>query len=408
MDFFPSFSYLLAALLAAYCLHCIRIAFRPGLRKLPGPWSARFSRLYRLSLVAGSDGPRRYRDVHEAYGPMVRVGPNHVSVADPAEIPVIYGIKSKFVKVNRLFFRTRSSRGMPTGGKNMGTLLTVSKKTTTRTEFYNTMSPCVFTEREPLAHRNLKRPVAQLFGMTNMRNYEPYADECTAIFINAMRDLEDQPIELSVWVQWDAFDVIASMTFQHRFGFLEELRDITEEEIARYDTKEGARKGRTDFLAQLREKEAKDGKIPSPPPPGDTNATGEGIAGSDTTAASLRACFYYLVKTPRAHEKLGAEIDEAERREELSTYISYEQCLKLPYLFLLGQAVMKEAVRLHPGVALPLERYVPPEGATIGDVYLPGGTSVGITGPVVHMDKAVYGNDVEGFRPERWLGASPD
>jgi hypothetical protein len=93
--------------------------------------------------------------------------------------------------------------------------------------FYEgSVMPSVFTERDPEAHRNLKRPVAQLFGMTNMRNYEPYADQCTGIFIDAMRDLEGQAIDLSAWVQWYAFDVIACMTFQRRFGFLEQRRDI--------------------------------------------------------------------------------------------------------------------------------------------------------------------------------------
>src|ERR1700761_2807851 len=74
----------------------------------------------------------------------------------------------------------------------------------------------------------------------------------------------------------------------------------------------------------------------------------------------------------------------------------------------LSQACLKEAMRLHPGVAYPLERYVPPEGATICGVELPGGTNVSITAPVVHVDKTVYGEDADAFRPERWLEAEPE
>ncbi len=92
--------------------------------------------------------------------------------------------------------------------------------------YQDKVMPSVFTERDPEVHRNLKRPVAQLFSMTNMRNYEPYADQCTELFIDAMRDLEGQSIDLGSWVQWYAFDVIACMTFQRRFGFLEQRRDI--------------------------------------------------------------------------------------------------------------------------------------------------------------------------------------
>ena len=37
---------------------------------------------------------------------------------------------------------------------------------------------------------------------------------------------EGNVIDLSAWLQWYAFDVIACITFKRRFGFLEEGRDI--------------------------------------------------------------------------------------------------------------------------------------------------------------------------------------
>ena len=56
------------------------------------------------------------------------------------------------------------------------------------------------------------------------------------------------------------------------------------------------------------------------------------LAGSDTTAIALRACFYYIVKSPRVYKRLVQQIDEADRQGLLSEYITYEECLKLPYL----------------------------------------------------------------------------
>ena len=38
----------------------------------------------------------------------------------------------------------------------------------------------MFTTRDPLYHKHLKTPVAQLFSMTNMRNYETYVDHMIA------------------------------------------------------------------------------------------------------------------------------------------------------------------------------------------------------------------------------------
>lgn len=60
--------------------------------------------------------------------------------------------------------------------------------------------------------------------------------------------------------------------------------------------------------------------------------TYDSLAGSDTTAISLRACFYYLMKTPSTHKKLMAEIDEADAKNQLSDFVTYEESLRLPYL----------------------------------------------------------------------------
>lgn len=57
---------------------------------------------------------------------------------------------------------------------------------------------------------------------------------------------------------------------------------------------------------------------------------------------------------------------------------------------------------------MPLERVVPPEGATICDRFIPGGAVVGINAWVVHQDKQVYGDDAAVFKPERWLDADAE
>jgi hypothetical protein len=96
------FLYLSALSVALYVVSSIRAILRPGLRRLPGPFLARFSGLYRLSMVAGGRAPGEYQKIHEKYGRIVRVGPNHVSISDPSMIPLVYGIGSKFLKVSRV------------------------------------------------------------------------------------------------------------------------------------------------------------------------------------------------------------------------------------------------------------------------------------------------------------------
>ena len=90
---------LLGGLGLLYVLNLARLALFNPLRKIPGPFLSRISGLYKLSLVATGRAPQSYRQAHEHYGKIVRVAPNHVSISDPAEIPTIYGLGSKFLKV---------------------------------------------------------------------------------------------------------------------------------------------------------------------------------------------------------------------------------------------------------------------------------------------------------------------
>ena len=86
--------------------------------------------------------------------------------------------------------------------------------------------PSMFSVRDPVQHQALKRPVAQKFSMSSIKAMEPFADECSDIFVRAMRDLQGKPVDLGIWLQWYAFDVIGAITFQRRFGFMEKRQDI--------------------------------------------------------------------------------------------------------------------------------------------------------------------------------------
>jgi cytochrome P450 len=134
-----------------------------------------------------------------------------------------------------------------------------------------------------------------------------------------------------------------------------------------------------------------------------TMAVSMAFAGSETTAISLSAVFYYLLKNPRTLAKLRDEIDGAAREglfSDLETgLVTWTESQKLPYL----DACVKEAFRLHPAAGLPLERIVPEPGVEIAGHYVKGGTIVGCSAWIIHQNKDVFGEDVETYRPERWL-----
>lgn len=132
------------------------------------------------------------------------------------------------------------------------------------------------------------------------------------------------------------------------------------------------------------------------------------FAGSETTAISLSAVFYFLVKHPRVYAKLMQELDKAVANgiieSRVDRTVSWPEAQKLPYL----DAVVQESFRLHPAPGLILERVVPPQGMQIVDEFIPGGTIVGCNAWVVHRRPEVFGVDVEAFRPERWIEATPE
>ena len=61
-------------------------------------------------------------------------------------------------------------------------------------------------------------------------------------------------------------------------------------------------------------------------------------------------------------------------------------------------------MRMHPGVCMLLERYVPETGLTLPDgSFVPAGTAVGINPYVAGRNKKIYGADADEYKPERWL-----
>lgn len=67
------------------------------------------------------------------------------------------------------------------------------------------------------------------------------------------------------------------------------------------------------------------------------------LAGSDTTAASFKALFYYLCRNSRAYHRLAEEIDLADSQGKLTDPVTFTEAQDLPYL----QAVIKETLRMY-------------------------------------------------------------
>jgi cytochrome P450 len=99
-------------------------------------------------------------------------------------------------------------------------------------------------------------------------------------------------------------------------------------------------------------------------------------AGSDTTATSLGAVFYYVLKNPECYRKLMEEVDATfpAKAAQNATYstMSCAEARRLPHL----NACIKEAFRLHPATRWFPKHVVPASSHTIYREHIPGGTIV--------------------------------
>ncbi|KAF9631373.1 Cytochrome P450 [Lasiodiplodia theobromae] len=457
----------IALLLRAYWAHVlvalvvVRLLcnkFRPGLRGIPGPTIAAYTGLWRFFDVAKGQAHWTHIRLHRKYGPLVRIGPNHVSVGDPSEIANIYGLNKGYTK---------------------------------SISWHKKPQMNIFSTRDEKYHHEQKRPIAAAYSLTSLLAKEDAIDSCSKLFMEKLRSFvdENKPVDLGQWLQYYAFDVIGELSFAKKLGFLQVGADVDkmmatiadilvssnlspEAELTQQLTVDQVYASlcgqlpewhpfllgnplfpflipsmeswnsvltftlkavnsvlSTSAASESTESLKRDGDLSeealsaldargdmlsrwsalrlAAPPRMTTrdivvHLSTNVFAGSDTTAIALRAIIYFLLKNPHTMRTLVAEIDAADEAGLLSELVSYrEATTHLPYL----DAVVKEAMRLHPSVGLLMERVVPPAGAEICGRWIPGGTIVGINAWVTQHDERVF-EDAERFWPERWLKAS--
>lgn len=292
----------------------------------------------------------------------------------------------------------------------------------------------LFAERDIIIHRNNRRLVNNAYATTSLMELELYMSSATSHFMSALAQRQGQRLDLGVWLQLFAFgtsdvvssgvrneianqcdiDVIGEVTFSQRFGLMD--TGVESETILQIKRFLGCQSwvGQIPWVFKIHQRlspyfgnwlavTARNGSLREyavqqvqsrilrgsdhrdmlsrfieinkvKPKEFDEAALISMVAsniaaGSDTTAISLRAMMYHLLMNPQCLEKLVAEVDEATQGLPRDAIVSYEIASKMPYL----QAVMTEAMRIHPLVGSTMQRVVPHEGIQIGQHYIPAG-----------------------------------
>ncbi|RKL01274.1 Cytochrome P450 momooxygenase gsfF [Fusarium oxysporum] len=426
LDFAFTNTWLIPASLATYWLGWLiyTLTFHP-LSKIPGPYLARFSRLWYLHKIWTEDVEKHERALHAKHGPLIRIAPDEISCSDPEAFASIYRFSNALDKGR--FYEPYNTTGFSPHGD-------------------------VFSCKNDKKHGQRRRITSNIYSMTNVASSEEYIDSCSNLLTERLGQFADsgKPCDIGEWLHWYTFDIIGELFYGRAFGFIDEGKDQNDwikslDKMIPFVCLMGVappilrpliglgtmissagkeiRKGVKNIgeSSSRLMKEAYASRIEAPRTDmaqqifsifekngermdfrwGDVEQESYGalFAGSDTTAIAFRSLFYHLMHNPEAYSRLEIEIDRAVDDGLLSMPATYKEAIKLPYLC----ACIKEVLRIWPGAQLSLPRTVPPEGLTICGQFIPGGYVVGINAAVMHFDKRVFGQDADSFNPDRWM-----
>ncbi|KAK3368375.1 pisatin demethylase [Podospora didyma] len=392
------------------------------LRHIPGPPVAAFTKLW---LVIKARTGRTHLDYFEAcqkYGSYVRISPNDVTTDDPHLIKRAWAVRSEYTKADWY-----SSMRFHPDRDNVASTLDENK------------------------HNELRAKLAAGYAGREVDGFETRIDNQILSLIRLLETKyipHRKPFDFARKAQYLALDVIADVAFSEPFGFLEtdsdrfdyiatleqnfpvafaltvlpwavtlmqsrlfkairpsekdpmglgRLMGITKRvSFERYGPD---RKIRRDMLGSF----VKHGLTAEE---AESETMLQVIAGSDTTAGTLRAVMLYtLTQGSRVVDRLRAEIATHCTARSPSDVISDAEACEMPYL----QAIIKEALRLHhPTSGALVPRVVGSKGDTYKGMYFPPGTRIGACFVGFMRRKDIWGEDTDQFRPERWLEATPE
>lgn len=147
------------------------------LRNIPGPFLASVSRVWVIREVYRGRMEHTQRQLHKKYGPLIRIAPNEIAVADPAAIKQIYRTKGPLAKSD--FYSIWGNSSISKHADN-------------------------FSNTNEKTHSERRRIVNHIYSLSNVLQSETYIDYCSNLFMDRLEKAAKigKPIDLGVWLQW--------------------------------------------------------------------------------------------------------------------------------------------------------------------------------------------------------------
>lgn len=374
----------LGAYLVAWTVYSLHLH---PLSRYPGPKLAAITPLVHLLWDIQGKQHSIIKKLHDKYGDVVRIAPNSLAYRAAPAWKDIYGHRKKGHKI----FRKDPALYAPTPN-GVNAIITANDQ----------------------EHARMRRLLTHAFSNKALREQEGilhvYADMLTDKLNGLFGDSSTPVIDLTRWFNFTTFDLIGDLAFGEPFDCLSNDRyhwwvltildavkasaylkifwfypilfplvsilipkhllkkrtDTFNLSVDKVHRRLQRQTTRPDFTSYIL-KHTTDGKGLSLSEI-DANAGVFVLAGSETTAALLSGCVYYLLRNPDKYSQLVAEIRGA--FDKVSD-IKLSSIAELPYL----NAVLTETLRIYPPIPAMLPRIVPEGGAVINGHYVPGGVS---------------------------------
>ncbi|KAI1381331.1 benzoate 4-monooxygenase cytochrome P450 [Hypoxylon crocopeplum] len=393
--------------------------FHP-LASLPGP------KLYAVSPIPISwsrlngASPFVFAELHEKYGPIIRVSPDEVSCTGLNAYKDVYG--PRYGKGGPLTRDTRTAPLKETFGAVTMFQADVHEHARIRRQLNPAFSEKASREQEPLVMEHVASMIQKLreasargepvdmekyamwltfdiqgdlvfgdnvFKCIEKERYHPWIDISLTYFagglyIHAINDIS--PWALWVWQKFFTPKSIANAQREH----LRTTLDFVDKRMAAGNT------GHPDYMSFVTS-ESKAGEMLTKEQMY-ANAQMLVSAGSETVATASTNTLYLLLTHPETWVRAKHEIRSTFDSEQSITAASVT---RLTYLL----AAIDESMRIWPPVATSfIPRQVPSGGCTVEGYFIPEGSIIGIHNHAISRLET-YFKDAKKFVPERWLGA---
>ncbi|KAI0593477.1 cytochrome P450 [Biscogniauxia sp. FL1348] len=368
--------------------------------KFPGPWWARYTKIWHIWETRDSRNHLYLHRLYQRYGDVVRTGPAEVTIFLPESHEAVGGRQSECIK----------------------------------SEFYDLLWPekALFAARNKAVHAKRRKDWQYGFSPSAVEHHERKAlkwiDELDKQLERKAND--GSVVDATDFFLWFTFDIMGDFTFSKSFGMLESQQwhnIIAKTRNARtllgplaptpwllhiglnilprvlwvkdwYDSVEWCQAQMVERLSKGAQSEVPDltsffmennkGDKADPWLRGDSLLAI--LAGSEPTAQILTAIFHELSMHPEHIDKIRQELADI-------CITDIKALATLPHL----NAVIQEAMRLHPNLLTGGSRKTTENGVKIGNVYIPPHITVITPHYTIARREDCFDQGTR-FIPERW------